>query len=70
MLLADSGLDAVAPKFLDRTQYNATHIRQMIVSGENWQKLVPKAVVKFLDQINGKNRLKVISKSDTKPTEH
>ena len=70
MLLADSEINVVTPKFLDRLQYNATHIRSMIISGDNWQSLVPPAVVKFLQKINGKKRLDVISKSDTKPTEH
>ncbi|MBI5860282.1 MAG: nicotinamide-nucleotide adenylyltransferase [Nitrosarchaeum sp.] len=70
MLLADSGIEVMPPKFLDRTQYNATCIRSMIISGDNWQSLVPNAVVKFLQKINGKKRLDVISKSDTKPTEH
>ncbi|MCV0372725.1 MAG: nicotinamide-nucleotide adenylyltransferase [Nitrosarchaeum sp.] len=70
MLLADSGIEVVPPKFLDRTQYNATKIRKMIVSDEQWQKFVPSAVVDFIRTINGENRLKVISKSDTKPTEH
>lgn len=70
MLLADSAIDVVTPKFLDRTKYNATNIRSMIISGDDWQKLVPNTVVKFLEKINAKNRLDIISKSDTKPTEH
>lgn len=70
MLLADSTINVVTPKFLNRTTYNATRIRSMIISGDNWQSLVPNAVVKFLKKINGKNRLDVISKSDTKPTEY
>jgi nicotinamide-nucleotide adenylyltransferase len=70
MLLADSAIDVVSPKFLDRMQYNATRIRSMIKSDDNWQNLVPNAVVKFLQKINGKKRLDIISKSDTKPTEH
>lgn len=70
MLLADSAIDVISPKFLDRTQYNATRIRSMILSGNDWQNLVPNAVVKFLDKINAKNRLDIISKSDTKPTEY
>ena len=70
MLLADSKIDVISPKFLDKPQYNATHIRSMIISDDNWQSLVPKAVVKFLEKINGKKRLDIISKSDTKPTEH
>jgi nicotinamide-nucleotide adenylyltransferase len=70
MLLSDSAIDVITPKFLERPQYNASHIRQMIISDENWQALVPGAVVKFLQKINAKKRLEVISKSDTKPTEH
>ncbi|HUU47610.1 MAG TPA: nicotinamide-nucleotide adenylyltransferase [Nitrosopumilaceae archaeon] len=70
MLLSDFGLNVVTPVFLDRKKYNATRIRSMIVSGDNWQELVPPAVSKFLDKINTKNRLEIITKSDTKPTEH
>ena len=70
MLLADSKINVVTPKFLDRTKYNATNIRLMMISDDNWQSLVPNAVVKFLQKINGKQRLDIISQSDTKPTEH
>ncbi len=70
MLLADSGINVVKPKFLDREQFNATKIRTMIVSDDNWKDSVPNAVYEFLTKINAKNRLNVISKSDTDPTEH
>ena len=70
MLLADSKIEVVKPVFLDREQYNATKIRSMIISGEDWGKFVPSAVLEFIKKINGKNRLGIINKSDTKPTEH
>lgn len=70
MLLADSGIKVVAPKFLDREKFNATKIRKMIINNENWESFVPNSVVKIIQKINGTNRLKIISKSDTKPTEH
>ncbi|MHA7647075.1 nicotinamide-nucleotide adenylyltransferase [Nitrosopumilus sp. S4] len=70
MLLADSGIAVVNPTLLDRSKYNATKIRSMIISGDSWKELVPNAVSEFLVKINAKNRLEVISKSDTKPTEH
>ena len=70
MLLSDSGISVVRPAFLNRVQYNATKIRSMIISDENWEELVPNAVFEFLLKINAKNRLTVISKSDTNPTEH
>nr|WP_237089353.1 nicotinamide-nucleotide adenylyltransferase [Nitrosopumilus adriaticus] len=70
MLLADSGIEVVIPKFLDRTQFNATRIRSMIISDENWKDFVPNAVYDLLTKINAKNRLAVISISDTNPTKH
>ena len=70
MLLADSEIKVVTPVFLDREQYNATKIRLMIISDEDWEKFVPSAVSEFIKKINGKNRLGIINKSDTKPTEH
>ena len=70
MLLADSGMDVVSPKFLDRELYNATKIRKMIISGEDWESFVPPSVANYIKKINGENRLKIISQSDTKPTEH
>ena len=70
MLLSDSGISVVVPKFLDRNQYNATRIRLMIMSDEKWEDSVPNAVHAVLMKINAKNRLKVISKSDTNPTDH
>jgi nicotinamide-nucleotide adenylyltransferase len=42
----------------------------MIILNENWKDFVPNAVYELLVKINAKNRLTVISKTDTKPTEH
>ena len=50
MLLADSGITVVKPDFLDRNQYNATKIRSMIISDENWKDSVPNAVYEFLSK--------------------
>jgi len=70
MLLSDFGITVVSPVFLDREKYTATKIRSMIISGEDWESLVPPAVLEFIKKIDGKNRLEIIGKSDTKPTEH
>jgi len=70
MLLADAGVQVIAPKFLDRDRYNATNIRNLIAEDKDWQNFVPSAVTNVIKKINGVNRLKIISKSDTKPTEH
>ena len=70
MLLADSGITVVSPKFLDRGQYNATKIRKMIASDEEWENLVPAPVSEIIKKINGVTRIKTISKSETKPQEY
>ena len=71
MLLADLGINVIAPNFLDREQYNASAIRHMIASGDdNWQNLVPNATAQQLKKIDAKHRLSIIYDSDTRPTEH
>jgi len=70
MLLADFGYEVVSPKFIDREKYNATRIRNMISKDEPWESLVPKAVAETIKKINGVNRIKIISKTDTKPTKY
>ena len=70
MLLSDSGIDVVKPKFFERSKHNATKIRSMIISNDNWRVLVPNVVYELLRKINAQKRLEIISKSDTNPTEH
>ena len=70
MLLADSGISVVQPKFLDRGRYNATKIRKMIGNDKEWEKLVPVSVSKTIKKINGVQRIKTIFKSETKPQEY
>lgn len=70
MLLSDSGVKVVRPVFLDAVRYNGTRIRSLIASGGNLEGLVPESVCTILERINARNRLEVISKSDTIPTRH
>jgi len=70
MLLADTGIQVIKPKFLERERYNATRIRNLMIEDQNWQSFVPPIVANVIKKINGVNRLKIISKSDTKPTEY
>ena len=70
MLLADSGYKVIEPQFYDREKFNATRIRNLMINDGEWENLVPNATSEFIKKIDGVNRLKIISKSDTKPTEH
>lgn len=70
MLLADSAISVVQPKFLDRERFNATSIRRMISDGEAWQEMVPAAVARVIESIRGEHRVRTILGSDTDPTDH
>lgn len=70
MLLADSGISVVEPQMISRQTLNATSIRNMMVQNNVWRDLVPTAVCRVIDSINGIERLKTILKSDTDPTTH
>ena len=47
MLLADSGIEVISPAFMDRGQFNATKIRSMIISDDDWENFVPKSCFKL-----------------------
>ena len=71
MLLSDSAIKVVKPTFLEIKKYNATRIRSLIISDNmEWVDLLPNGTKEILIRINAKNRLTVISKSDTNPTNH
>jgi nicotinamide-nucleotide adenylyltransferase len=49
----------------ERKEYNADHIRELMAAGKDtWKKLVPKAVINVIKEIDGIERLKIIYSSD------
>lgn len=70
MLLADSGITVIGPKFLERDRFNATLIRRMMARGGDWEEAVPGAVARFIKSVNGVSRVRTILESDTDPTDH
>lgn len=69
MLMKNSNVKVKQIKFYDKEKYNATRIRNLMLKGNEWEKLVPASVIKIIKKIDGIKRMKVISKSDTKPQE-
>ena len=59
-LFSERGYVVKSPKLYDREKFSGTKIRQMIIDGEDWTKLVPEAVVKLIEKIDGVKRLKEI----------
>ena len=63
-LLREGGVDARIQPLFDRVKYSGTEIRRRMLNGEDWESLVPPAVVKVVKSIKGVERLKDITKSD------
>lgn len=51
-------------RFHERKLYSSTEIRERMLKGESWEKLVPKGVAAFIKEIDGVNRLRDLTKSD------
>lgn len=61
VLLRERGYEVVEVPFMDREVLSGTHVRNLMARGDGeWRKLVPEAVVKILDQIEGEKRVKTI----------
>ncbi|MBA5942031.1 MAG: nicotinamide-nucleotide adenylyltransferase [Methanophagales archaeon] len=52
------------PLLFDRTKYSGSEIRRRILNDEDWQSLVPEAVVDVIIEINGVRRMKDLERSD------
>lgn len=63
-LFMEAGYKVKPIRFFDRKLYSSTAIREKMLKGENWQRLVPKSVVTLIKEIDGVNRLKDLNKSD------
>ena len=60
-------LKVKSPKFAKKKEYNGSNIRLLMITGGQWKRLVPPAVSKVIDQINGVERLKILTGSDANP---
>lgn len=63
----DSRLKVQSPRFAKKEEYNGTKIRRLMLTGSQWKHLVPRAVAKVIEQINGIERMKVLAGSDSNP---
>ncbi|NHK30374.1 MAG: nicotinamide-nucleotide adenylyltransferase [Asgard group archaeon] len=64
-LFKQAGKEVRSTPFYERKEYNADYIRELMATGKNtWKKLVPKAVVNIIKEIDGIERLKIIFSSD------
>jgi nicotinamide-nucleotide adenylyltransferase len=55
------------PILINRIKFCGENIRKLIVNSEKWDDLVPVPVKELMMNIDGIERIKVLSKSDTIP---
>ena len=63
----DVGITIKSPTFAKRQEYNGTNIRRLIIKNKPWKHLVPAAVARIIEQVNGIERIKVLAGSDSNP---
>lgn len=66
-LSQDRDITIKSPRFAKKDEYNGTTIRRLMLSGTQWKQLVPPAVAKVIEQVNGIERMKVLAGSDSNP---
>jgi nicotinamide-nucleotide adenylyltransferase len=61
-LFEERGKQVVQVPLFKRDIYSATEVRRRIVNDEDWEELLPPAVVRFLNEIGGPDRIRVLNK--------
>ncbi|MDI6846580.1 MAG: nicotinamide-nucleotide adenylyltransferase [Candidatus Bathyarchaeia archaeon] len=63
-LFIEAGYEVKSIRFHKRKVYSSTEIRERLLNGECWEELVPKSVAEFINEIDGIDRLRDLTKSD------
>ncbi len=66
-LSQDRNITVKSPRFAKEEEYNGTNIRRLMLAGGQWKRLVPPAVAKVLEQVNGIKRMRVLAGSNSNP---
>ncbi len=64
-LFLEAGFNVEQVPLMKRDVYLATEIRKRMLTGGDWEKLVPSSVAKFIKEIEGDVRLRDLNKTDT-----
>jgi len=63
-LFIEAGYKVESIRFFERKLYSSTLIRKKMLKSDSWQELVPKSVTAFIEEIDGVNRIRDLTKSD------
>ena len=64
VLFEEAGYEVIAPELFDRKQLSGTEIRRRIMEDEDWESLVPDAVKRVIEDINGVERIKHLNRKE------
>jgi len=63
-LFTEAGYKVKSIRFFQRKLFTSTLVREKMLKGENWMKLVPRTVADFINEIDGVSRLRDLSRTD------
>lgn len=63
-LFHENNIEVVQPPLFNRREYSGTEVRRRILNDENWEELLPKSVVKVINEIEGVQRIKNLNRKE------
>ncbi len=63
-LFEEAGVEVRQSPMFNREVLEGTEVRERMIKGENWQPLVPDAVVEVVEEIGGIERIQRVSETD------
>jgi nicotinamide-nucleotide adenylyltransferase len=63
-LFIEAGYEVKSIRFFQRKIFTSTLVREKMLQGESWTKLIPKSVADFIKEIDGVNRIRDLSRTD------
>lgn len=56
-LFTEKGYQVTQPPLFNREMYSGTEVRRRMLSGQNWEELLPESVVDVINEIDGVSRI-------------
>jgi nicotinamide-nucleotide adenylyltransferase len=64
LLFERAGYDVESPPLIDRDRFEGEHVRAALAAGNDWEPLVPPAVVAYLTELDAPRRLAMLRTRD------
>lgn len=63
-LFIEAGYKVTTPPLFNREVYSGTEVRRRMLEGDHWKKLVPASVADVIEEIDGVNRIRHVSRGE------